>query len=279
MSTIETQLRSRVRSAWTILARRIERGAIRRVALRQRTSNLGPLGAASSLVFLMLGLDICQLGISKIGGEAWAFGVTNILRVAVALYAARSLCIPMGVQILHDRKANVRALTLVGILFSLLLLGDLIRPFASVAQATSVNCFPNRVSLFEELRVVFIAPVAEELLFTGFLLAVSRTRFDDLIATAFVAFVFSLMHLPGSFDLFLTRFVFMSASCVLFLKTSVLWPSVLMHMAGNTSLLLLGRSGELCEEMRSIHLPMFLNSLSLAFAMLMFLGWLAKKKF
>ncbi|MEO8523367.1 MAG: CPBP family intramembrane glutamic endopeptidase [Caldimonas sp.] len=246
--------------------------------LRQLVANFGPISAACAVVLIALGLDIFQLGIAKVGGESLAFVVANTLKIVIAFYVARCLGVVVGVHERYDRNGSARALALVAILFPLLMLGDIVRLFVSVAETKSFDCFPLRRSGFEELRVAFVAPVAEELMFTGFLFATSRKLFHDLFATAFVALVFSLMHLPENFDLFLTRFVFMAGSCVLLMKTSVLWPSILLHMAGNVSLLLLARMDALCEELQSLYFPSFLNSPSLALAMLLFFAWLAKKR-
>ena len=239
---------------------------------------LGPIGAACTLVLALFGLDVLQAGISKVGGEGPAFATIHIAKIALGLYLARCMCVCVGLQQLTAWKSSARALTLVVLLFPLVIFGDLLNLLVSEVRTLRIDCFPGRLSITEELRICLFGPIAEELMFTGFLLAVVRKKLGDLTAMALVAFLFSITHLPSGYELFLSRFVFMSASCVLFLKTSLLWPSIVMHVAVNTSLLSSGWIAELCESMHSVDLPLFVTPWSLALAVLLFLAWLSKER-
>ena len=150
--------------------------------------------------------------------------------------------------------------------------------YASVSQTTNFVCPTSPFSILEDIQVVFVGPTAEELMFTGFLLTLARRRFDGFVATAFVAVVFSVMHLPGDLDLFWARFVFMSASCVLFIQTDRLWPSILMHVLGNATLSTMGRTGAMCEVIQLIPVSPFVTSLGFALVTTSILAWLAKRK-
>jgi uncharacterized protein len=83
--------------------------------------------------------------------------------------------------------------------------------------------------------VIAAAPLAEELLFRGFIYRCLRNRLSSLTATAVVAVTFGAVHFSGSETLeLLPPLVLLGALfCVLYERTGSLLPSIALHALNN----------------------------------------------
>lgn len=83
--------------------------------------------------------------------------------------------------------------------------------------------------------VVVLAPIAEELLFRGFLYRCLRNRLGALTSTAIIATVFGSLHYSGPETLaLLPPLVLLGALfCVLYERTGSLYPAILLHAINN----------------------------------------------
>lgn len=81
------------------------------------------------------------------------------------------------------------------------------------------------------VSLVVIAPLAEEILFRGYLLSELRRRTKTWIAILLTSLMFGVVHL--AWNVGIDVFVLSIVLCVLRIKTGSLWASVLLHMIKN----------------------------------------------
>jgi membrane protease YdiL (CAAX protease family) len=82
-------------------------------------------------------------------------------------------------------------------------------------------------------HAVTVAPIAEELLFTGFLYPVARKRRGVLVSTIMVAIVFTAVHLPPGASSAAIRFAHSVAACMLFEMSGTVLLPVIQHFLSN----------------------------------------------
>lgn len=90
----------------------------------------------------------------------------------------------------------------------------------------SKNLQPIELALTFTL-LVFVVPLAEELLFRGFLFKVFRTRTTFVYTALLVSFLFGLVH--GNVGVGLDVFALSLILCYLRESTQSLWPGVFLH--------------------------------------------------
>ena len=89
------------------------------------------------------------------------------------------------------------------------------------------------------VRVCFAAPVAEELVFRGLVLAGLRTRLDDRAAIAAQALLFAALHgTPAAMLYALGMGLVFSLAAV---RTGSIWPGITLHIVNNGLLWAIGR--------------------------------------
>lgn len=81
------------------------------------------------------------------------------------------------------------------------------------------------------LSLVIVAPVAEEVIFRGFLLGKLLKYIPSWIAVGITALLFAVAH--GQFNVALDTFALGVVLAVLRVKTNSLWPSIVLHMLKN----------------------------------------------
>jgi len=81
------------------------------------------------------------------------------------------------------------------------------------------------------LSLVVIAPVAEEIIFRGYLLGKLRKHVAMWIAVLITSLLFAAVHL--SWNVGIDVFALSLVLCVLRITTKSLWPSILLHMLKN----------------------------------------------
>lgn len=123
---------------------------------------------------------------------------------------------------------------------------------------------------YEVIHSVMLAPVAEEILFTGFLYTVLRSRRGLVFATLTVAAIFTLAHLPDTLSSFSVRFAHAVCSCLLLERFKCLYLNVGMHSLANAMPIALTGAPSLL-----IALSPFLTELSYLLGAFSALGMLA----
>lgn len=87
----------------------------------------------------------------------------------------------------------------------------------------------NAILVF--LTLVVVAPVAEEVIFRGYLFGTLRRAVPVWVAALITSLVFGLIH--GQWNVGVDVFAMSLVSCFLRYKTGSLWASILLHMAKN----------------------------------------------
>lgn len=98
---------------------------------------------------------------------------------------------------------------------------------------------------YEAVHSVVLAPIAEEILFTGFLYTVLRSRHNLVVATLAVAMLFTLAHLPSSVSGFSIRFAHAVCSCLLLERYCCLTLNIGAHSLTNALPVALAAAPEL----------------------------------
>jgi uncharacterized protein len=81
------------------------------------------------------------------------------------------------------------------------------------------------------LTLVILAPIAEEILFRGFLLTKLRRYVPLWIAVLVTSILFGALH--GAWNVAIDTFALSIVLCVLRIKTNSLWAPILLHMTKN----------------------------------------------
>ncbi len=81
------------------------------------------------------------------------------------------------------------------------------------------------------IGLVILAPVAEEILFRGYLLGKLRKYVPVWLAVLLTSALFAAVH--GQWNVALDTFVLSIVLCVLRITTKSLWPSIMLHMLKN----------------------------------------------
>ncbi|WP_255261883.1 CPBP family intramembrane glutamic endopeptidase [Bacillus thuringiensis] len=79
------------------------------------------------------------------------------------------------------------------------------------------------------ITLSFIAPICEEILFRGFILSRFTYKFGLKKAVIFSSICFGVLHLSNVFG----TTIFGIISCLMYLKTKSLFPSIIAHMVNN----------------------------------------------
>ncbi|MGE7859746.1 CPBP family intramembrane metalloprotease [Bacillus cereus] len=83
--------------------------------------------------------------------------------------------------------------------------------------------------LMKAITLSFIAPICEEILFRGFILSRFTYKFGIKKAVIFSSICFGVLHLNNVFG----TTIFGIISCLMYLKTKSLFPSIIAHMVNN----------------------------------------------
>lgn len=107
-------------------------------------------------------------------------------------------------------------------------------PWLDLTQAQEIG-FTNLSQRFEYflafLSLVVIAPVAEEVLFRGYLYGKLRNTVPIWVAILIVSIVFAVIH--GQWNVGIDVFILSVVACVLREVTGSIWAGILLHMLKN----------------------------------------------
>jgi len=108
---------------------------------------------------------------------------------------------------------------------------SLILPESSSTEKTNeiVESYSMWFILFKALILAFMAPICEEILFRGFLLGRFTYKFGLKRAIVFSSICFGVLHITNVFGATMLGII----SCLLYLKTKSLLPSIIAHLINN----------------------------------------------
>ncbi|MEO6110147.1 MAG: type II CAAX endopeptidase family protein [Candidatus Saccharimonadales bacterium] len=117
----------------------------------------------------------------------------------------------------------------------LLVITPIILPFINLEQAQDIGfdrLFHQYEYVFAFLTLVVIAPVAEEILFRGYLFGKLRKHMPLWVAIVLTSLLFGFIH--GQWNVAIDVFALSVVSCLLRVVSKSLWPSIMLHMLKNS---------------------------------------------
>lgn len=104
---------------------------------------------------------------------------------------------------------------------------------ANQSQDVGFNYFNNNLEqVLGMLAIVFVAPIAEEIIMRGWLYGKVRTKIKNIpIAIILVSLLFAFMH--GQLNVGITTFVLSVVLCTLREVTGTIWSGILLHVLSN----------------------------------------------
>lgn len=100
------------------------------------------------------------------------------------------------------------------------------------SQDVGFNSLTTRLDLLLAFAtLVIIGPIAEEVLFRGFLFGTLRKIVPVWVATVATSVLFGYVH--GQWNLALDTFAMSIVACLLTVKSKSLWPAIILHMIKN----------------------------------------------
>ncbi|EMI9087388.1 CPBP family intramembrane metalloprotease [Bacillus cereus] len=113
--------------------------------------------------------------------------------------------------------------------------------------------------LMKAITLSFIAPICEEILFRGFILSRFTYKFGLKKAVIFSSIFFGVLHLSNVFG----TTIFGIISCLMYLKTKSLFPSIIAHMVNN----IIVASRDIFSALQTTSTPSAQPELSIIFLM------------
>ncbi|MBP6880237.1 CPBP family intramembrane metalloprotease [Candidatus Saccharibacteria bacterium] len=223
------------------------------VSLRERVAELlftfgsfvGSVGLGNLLpAMLVLGL----ISLDIFGDDIFKSLSVNLILLAVA--NALSLLFLVGISMLQKLKLQElfslklpdkkiiwllpAALAYVTFLVSVMLLVKLLFPSADLEQAQKIPFIGAKGTtqvIISFIALVIVAPIAEELLYRGYLLSRLRKTFPYGVSIFLTSLVFALAH--GQLNVGIDTFILSLALCFLVYKTDSIVPSIILHACKN----------------------------------------------
>ncbi|HEX6258377.1 MAG TPA: CPBP family intramembrane glutamic endopeptidase [Candidatus Saccharimonadales bacterium] len=210
----------------------------------------GFLVAQYAVGFIVAGLLFLHVPLRELGDAGFSVVVTALVYLV-------SLLLVVGVPALFKQWESVKAFArLVGLIHKpklrylaftpaiyvlyFFVAGALITIIAQLSpgfdpgEAQNVG-FENITHLWEYIAafvaLVICAPIAEELLFRGFLFGSLRERLAFWPSTLLVSGLFGFVH--GQWNVAIDTFLLSGALCYLRERSQSLWPAILLHMIKN----------------------------------------------
>jgi len=146
---------------------------------------------------------------------------------------AKELGLSVPLQLSHMLWAPIGFVAYVLLSYIVTAIG-MLTPFyqkVSVQDVGFANLSHNYEYLLAFVTLVILAPVAEEVLFRGYLLGKLRKNVSLWISILLTSIVFAVVHF--NFNVGVDVFALSIVLCVLRVKTNSVWPSILLHMLKN----------------------------------------------
>ncbi|PGV51165.1 CPBP family intramembrane metalloprotease [Bacillus cereus] len=131
---------------------------------------------------------------------------------------------------------KIFASAIMTMIFGLGMLLLIVMVFSLIPKSTSLEDTNEIVKtqsmwfvLMKAITLSFIAPICEEILFRGFILSRFTYKFGIKKAVIFSSICFGVLHLNNVFG----TTIFGIISCLMYLKTKSLFPSIIAHMVNN----------------------------------------------
>ncbi|WP_257150954.1 CPBP family intramembrane glutamic endopeptidase [Bacillus wiedmannii] len=131
---------------------------------------------------------------------------------------------------------KIFASAIMTMIFGLGMLVLIVMVFSLIPKSTSLEGANEIVKtqsiwfvLMKAITLSFVAPICEEILFRGFILSRFTYKFGIKKAVIFSSICFGVLHLNNVFG----TTIFGIISCLMYLKTKSLFPSIVAHMVNN----------------------------------------------
>ena len=181
-------------------------------------STVGQFGVGVSVYLLTLALVTLPIFIKRT--KRYVYSVLGV----AGWPTLKSFWLPLGLWPLYMLLSVV-----VGIVISTYV------PMIDSNQAQDIG-FKDINTILEYVLVFFalavIPPIAEELLFRGYLFGRLREKFGFMLTTVVVSAVFGLVH--GQWNVGIDVFILSLFLCYLREKTDSVWASIVLHSLKNT---------------------------------------------
>lgn len=213
-----------------------------------------PLWVLVSFVAVQLVVAAIVAALSTLGVPLASVNQAVFNASAGAVVYALTILVVIGVPWLVKRRVTTKeelglarlptwldiVITPVGFVVYILLSGSLLfaaqylLPFVDFEQVQDVG-FDQLTQQFEYLLAFFtlvvLAPVAEEVLFRGYLLSKLRRHVATWIAILITSLLFGLVHF--AWNVGIDTFALGIVLCLVTIWTKSLWPAILIHMLKN----------------------------------------------
>lgn len=219
------------------------------------------------VAFILAGIvtDLVFQGVAKIGiSISTLMGETALNMTLAALNYGLALGLTIGVPWMLFRRRTSRTelglqrliagkdvllvipASIAYILLSMVVIGILTQvPGFNVDQTQDIgfsNLFSRSDFIFAFISLVVLAPLAEEILFRGYLYGKVRKRLPFIVTLVLVSLTFAALHLPGldaaghlqlQWNVVADVFCLSVVMCAMREYTKSVWTGVLIHMVKN----------------------------------------------
>jgi len=183
-------------------------------------------GASESVVSTSLGAVIYSLSVALVIGIPWLIKKRKTTKEELGLQR-----MPSGLDLLWAPAGYIAYVILAMIVVALSMQ---LLPFIDFQQ-TQETGFSNMVFRYEYvlafISLVVVAPIAEEVLFRGYLLGKLRKRTSLWLSILITSLLFAAVHF--AWNVGIDVFVLSIVLCVLRVVTGSLWAPIVLHMIKN----------------------------------------------
>lgn len=137
----------------------------------------------------------------------------------------------VGLNAFRLRYIGIAALAFAAYLCAAYVITNLL-PVPDQPQELGFSAPSSAENVLIFVALVILAPLAEEILFRGFMFTGLRTRLGFWAATLIVSMLFGLAH--GQLNVAIDVFLLSILLCAVREKTNSLWPAILLHMIKNS---------------------------------------------
>lgn len=220
-----------------------------------------PLLAILLPIWVIAGFFLAQLivtaiiyGIQGVGGDLTAVNQSLLSAVVAAMIYVLSIVIVVWVpwrfngfvttrqdlglgsrvKWMHLLLGPAGFIVYVVILAIVMTIAKVVLPFVDFEQPQDVGfdqLFTSYEYILAFVTLVVIAPIAEEILFRGYLFGKLKKHVPIWAAILITSFLFAIAH--GAWNVGIDVFVLSIVLCLLRVISGSLWPSILLHMIKN----------------------------------------------
>lgn len=220
-------MRALALAAWVFLGFVVAQLAVAAVVNIVKGINPALLGGINQTVlFTVVAVFVYAIAIAIIIGLPWLIKKQKTTREDVGLHR-----MPSWMDILWAPAGLVAYLILTSIM---MLVAATLLPFVDINQAQDTGIGPITSQyqyILAFISLVVLAPVAEEVLFRGYLFGKLRKFTPVWVAIVITSLLFGLVHFQWNVGI--DTFALSVVMCLLRVVSGSLWPAILLHMIKN----------------------------------------------